>query len=273
MEICGIYTITCIINGKIYVGYSNDIEKRFKEHRRELNNDIHTNDRLQKAWNKYGIDNFIFEVLEEYEAEFLSSMENWWCNMLNSHNRNIGYNIQSTNPYGKFSCSEETLEKIRKVKSTPEYKSKMSLKLTGKKRSPEDVMKMSERAKGRKHSPETLSKMKGHKGGSGMKGMKHTEEVKKRISDANKGKKKSKEQVEKLRDKLIGRKASDETKDKLSISHSKTIIQMDLEGNFIREWRNARIAAEFYNIHKSNIAKCCIGKKKTSAGFKWKYKE
>jgi len=78
----GIYTITNKTNGHRYVGSAVDLEKRFRDHRNHLRNQTHCNAYLQNAWNKYGEDAFLFEILEEWEPEFLISMEQWWMNML-----------------------------------------------------------------------------------------------------------------------------------------------------------------------------------------------
>jgi group I intron endonuclease len=63
----GLYKITLKINGMCYIGSSINIEKRFKQHLSLLNNNHHTNIYLQRAWNKYGKDNFIFEIIESCE--------------------------------------------------------------------------------------------------------------------------------------------------------------------------------------------------------------
>ena len=54
-----IYQITNLINGKIYIGQTNNIQKRWANHR--CNND--PNMVIARALRKYGIDNFKFEVL------------------------------------------------------------------------------------------------------------------------------------------------------------------------------------------------------------------
>ena len=54
-----IYQITNLINGKIYIGQTNNIQKRWANHR--CNND--PNMVIARALHKYGIDNFKFEVL------------------------------------------------------------------------------------------------------------------------------------------------------------------------------------------------------------------
>ena len=66
MKKFGIYKITCKVNNKIYIG-STEVcfKQRFKKHKQRLRNNYHENDYLQKSWNKYGEDNFVFEILEE----------------------------------------------------------------------------------------------------------------------------------------------------------------------------------------------------------------
>ncbi len=108
----GIYTITNTVNGKMYVGFSIDVEKRWKTHIMQLNAKEHNNTRLQRAWNKYGGKSFEFELLVECANKFLRSEENYWCNLLDTHNKIYGYNIQPTSPYGNPLHSLETKQKI-----------------------------------------------------------------------------------------------------------------------------------------------------------------
>jgi len=60
----GIYKIENIINKKCYYGSSKNIEKRWSCHKNDLNKNKHDNSYLQRAWNKYGKENFIFEIVE-----------------------------------------------------------------------------------------------------------------------------------------------------------------------------------------------------------------
>ncbi len=64
MKIGGIYKITNKKNGKFYVGSSNNLDKRWKQHLYELLHKKHYNPYLQKTWNKYGKNIFNFEILE-----------------------------------------------------------------------------------------------------------------------------------------------------------------------------------------------------------------
>lgn len=60
----GIYIIRNILNNKIYIGSSVNINRRWNVHKRSLLNNIHHSHVLQRAYNKYGIDNFSYEIIE-----------------------------------------------------------------------------------------------------------------------------------------------------------------------------------------------------------------
>lgn len=52
----------------------------------------------------------------------------------------------------------------------------------------------------------------------------------------------------------------------------KPINQLDLEGNFIKEWESINEASRKLNIRNDGISSCLRKKQKTSYGFKWEYK-
>ena len=52
----------------------------------------------------------------------------------------------------------------------------------------------------------------------------------------------------------------------------KIVIQYSLDGDFIKEWENAEIAANSIGLTTRAIYNCCQGRTKTSGGYKWKYK-
>lgn len=93
-KICGIYTITNKVNGKIYVGQSVDILKRFNEHRRNLLANCHINRYLQSSVIKYGIENFDFSIYEQCNREMLNDCEVMAIRKLNTMIPN-GYNLTS----------------------------------------------------------------------------------------------------------------------------------------------------------------------------------
>jgi group I intron endonuclease len=105
-----IYQILNIKNNKIYIGSTNNLNKRWNNHRSKLNNGIHENGYLQAAWIKYGQDNFQFSILEEVSDQNRIEREIYYLNEKKSYERNIGYNFDknptdksgSNNPfYGK----------------------------------------------------------------------------------------------------------------------------------------------------------------------------
>lgn len=64
-----IYQITNMVNGKYYIGSAESFARREWQHKYELKKGTHKNPRLQAAWNKYGADAFVFEVLEELSVD------------------------------------------------------------------------------------------------------------------------------------------------------------------------------------------------------------
>lgn len=126
----GIYTITNIINNKMYVGLAGDFYHRFQYHFGEFIKNRHNNTHLQRAVNKYGIENFKFEILEECDKRFLFSQEHYWATMLNVHNKNYGYNDKPTHPDNRGTHSQEAKNKMTNnrtgIKFSKEAKKNMS---------------------------------------------------------------------------------------------------------------------------------------------------
>ena len=60
-----IYRITNMANGKFYIGSAESFARREWQHKYALRRNEHKNPRLQAAWNKYGEEMFVFEVIEE----------------------------------------------------------------------------------------------------------------------------------------------------------------------------------------------------------------
>jgi group I intron endonuclease len=87
-----IYKITNLVNGKEYIGKTGlTIQKRFKQH---IKDSAYTDGRekrpLYDAFNKYGIENFKIEQIEECNLEEVNEKEIYWINYYNTfHN---GYN-------------------------------------------------------------------------------------------------------------------------------------------------------------------------------------
>ena len=86
----GIYKITKKSNNKSYIGQSNDIVRRFEEHKYKIDIPI------DMAFAKYGSDAFTFEILEECALNQLDEREIYWIAYYNTY-KGFGYNC---NPGG-----------------------------------------------------------------------------------------------------------------------------------------------------------------------------
>ena len=84
----GIYKITNKINNKVYIGQSKDIESRWESHKYYT---YSTKTKLQYAFAKYGIFNFLFQVIEECDISNLDEREKFWISYYNSYED--GYNM------------------------------------------------------------------------------------------------------------------------------------------------------------------------------------
>jgi len=65
MKKTGIYKITNVITGKVYIGSTTNFKNRWSSHICRLKNNTHHSIKLQNSVNKHNIENFKFEVLEE----------------------------------------------------------------------------------------------------------------------------------------------------------------------------------------------------------------
>lgn len=100
----GIYAIRNVENNKLYIGYSSCLRQRKNSHFKDLKWNSHKNPRLQNAYNKYGKEKFLFEVIEEMpnaSKEELCAREMFYIREKNSFKD--GYNC---NQGGGFNGAE-----------------------------------------------------------------------------------------------------------------------------------------------------------------------
>lgn len=146
----GIYKITNVVNNKCYIGSAVDIDRRFSRHIDDLEKNRHHSAALQRAWNKYGKNNFIFEMLENIlNKSALIDREQYYLDNLRPE-----YNIcpHAGSSLGR-PCKEENKKKIsdklKGRKFSEETKRKISQALSGKKKEAEHVEKMRQSLMGR----------------------------------------------------------------------------------------------------------------------------
>lgn len=125
----GIYSITNKKNGKRYIGLSKTLKKRFRRHETNLKKNKHHNDHLQFAYNKYGKENFEYEIIKECPIDKLVEEEENYINYYDSANRTKGYNILESateNPVNKKEVRDKISKSQTGKKHTSEWKEKAS---------------------------------------------------------------------------------------------------------------------------------------------------
>lgn len=113
----GIYKIENKINGKVYIGQSNNIQRRFQEHQTK---GASSRIPVDIAIQKYGKDNFTYTVIEETTVDKLNQAEEFWIDYFNSvetgYNCSKGGDQQSIGENnGKAKLTEQDVIEIRKA--------------------------------------------------------------------------------------------------------------------------------------------------------------
>jgi group I intron endonuclease len=163
---CGIYRILNIVTGDFYLGQTIGLSSRRKSHFSKLKMGKHRNRYLQKAYDKYGKESFIFEILLYCEPLELIRYEQELVDRLKPE-----YNIctECVNSRKGVTTSDETKHRISEAKKgkqtwlgkhhSSEAKLKMSAWQIGRKLPKETLEKLSKIRMGSKHSDETKEKM------------------------------------------------------------------------------------------------------------------
>lgn len=69
----------------------------------------------------------------------------------------------------------------------------------------------------------------------------------------------------------MGHPVSEETRKKLSMYNWRPVVQLSLDGDFIRVFQSMKAAADEFGINKTNIYAVCTGKRPTARGYRWSY--
>lgn len=85
MNDCGVYSITNIKNGKVYIGSSKNLKDRLWHHKYDLRLNKHPNPHLQRSYNKYGKSAFKFQILEYCEENERHALEQNYINAYQQH--------------------------------------------------------------------------------------------------------------------------------------------------------------------------------------------
>lgn len=169
----GIYRIVCIFGGRVYVGSSQNIDKRWKEHKRNLQANKHPNVYLQRSYNLYGIEAFTFEIIEECTPEQLIAREQFYLDIVFNFGNTFNIVVKAKSRLGT-KHTEETKRKISEAKKGK----------GGRKLSVEHKQKLLEANLGRVHTEDRK-----RKNSEGQKGRKLSVETRQRMSEAHKKRK------------------------------------------------------------------------------------
>ena len=221
-----VYKHTNKVNGKVYIG----ITTKSPRARWDNGKGYRGNRHFWNAIQKYGWDGFEHEVLaENLEATRAFEMEKILIAECRSNLSEYGYNHSTGGEGGHAGvvCSEETRRKLREANLGDK------------------------------------SPMWGKPGT--MLGRKHSDETKRRMSEARKGHRKTEDWVRKIAEAQKG------TRTGSSSPCAKQVDQFTKDLVFVRRWNSWVEAAERFGIGADGITKVCRGSQKSAAGYIWRY--
>lgn len=235
----GIYKITSP-SGKVYVGQSIDIDKRFRGYKDPKQQSFKNQTRLKRSMLKYGWVNHTFEVICECAAEDLDLYE-----------RKYQEENDAVGPNG-LNCL------LTKTDALPRVWSLESRKNMGKKGAAHHMY-------GKSHSAESIAKISSSKKGkpSNRKGAAHSEASKAKMIASR-----------------VGKKASEETRARMSASQigkktKKCMLVRDdgstLTFNSMLDAAKHCIEHGYPKAKSDKIGLVCNGKRKKAYGFSWAY--
>jgi group I intron endonuclease len=231
----GIYYIKHIDSGKIYVGQSENIDRRIKAHKNWFANPTRIiNRHLYNYAKKYPLECFEFGILEFCELESLDERELYWYTI---HKRN------------SFNVRPEPVSN-RGIKRTEEFCSMISEIKKKQYESEEMYERYIAGIKRRSENNKWVESIKNS--------------AKKRADDPEWRKKNL--EMSKSQDVINKKKISNFTK-----GLSRAVAQYTLDDIFVDYFISAGEAAKMLNVRSENISTCLKGRMKSAYGFKWKY--
>jgi group I intron endonuclease len=239
-----IYKTTNLVNDKIYIGQDKNNNPNY----------LGSGKKLKRAIKKYGKNNFLKEVIEICDSEeLLNEREIFWISYYKSTDRKTGYNISDGSKEGDRRLGYNSLIKKGRYKTWLE--------------------KYGKEEADRKHH-EWKQKISDYQKIKMLNGWSHTEEVRKKISEAQKGKILTQETRDKMRKPKPNGFSETISKIKKGVplgpsKRRKPVDQFDLKWNYIKTWESISKVEQELRIY--NINAVCKDKQDTAGGYRWKY--
>lgn len=121
-KISAVYQIVNEVTGDRYVGSSNNVKRRWKEHRHPSRWKNYPNNLLYKDFQKYGVEKFRFQILAPVMPEYLTQVEQEFIDMLHPMYNN--FNAKGWNIERHRKTSKECYRRYYKTGKVKEYKIK-----------------------------------------------------------------------------------------------------------------------------------------------------
>lgn len=242
-----IYKITNNIDGMIYIGSTNDVETRWKNHKccSIDPKDHHYNYPLMKAFRQYGIDNFNFEIIKQVNdyKEAINEEHNYIieynCIFPNGYNQTDNTNSPMFDPkiaekaritkrqkYGKQVCEIDNNNNILQIWNS--------------------IAEVAENTGLNRYSiSQVCNGLRLTSGGRIFRFLNDKKEI-----------------IIPTRKYYQTRKITETSKEVAKLNEQNEIIEI---------YPTISIAGEKNNCDPSGISKVCSGKRKYCGGFKWKY--
>lgn len=116
-----VYGIHNIITNKWYIGSTINLHDRIRRHRYYLLHNQHHSSKLQRSFNKYGIDSFEIVIIKQFNKLDIEQLVEQEIDTINKYNSlDNGYNmVKDSRIYKNFKLSKEAIKKVSDKHSIP----------------------------------------------------------------------------------------------------------------------------------------------------------
>ena len=251
LPISGIYSVVNKINGKMYIGQSIDIERRWEQHKYGKGNII-----LRNSILKHGIENFEFNILEIVDinnkskielTEVLTELEQKWFNVEKPFLKQNGYNIQKTSKPNLTPNKDKHFgAKISKIKIDNNHTGKPLVQhnLNG------------EIIKEWKSAAEVERKL-------GYKAENISASCLKKVKSSNNF-------IWRFKNDLVIQSDIDKLKERKK-PITRKIQQLNTNGDVVKIWDSLKQLVDNSEFDNRGVKNCCDGKRLNYKGYTWKW--